>query len=203
MRVFLAMCVFGGGLMLSVGCASTGHSAHAPSAADRARWVAGRGGVERCAARESVLATLCEQLLVAAEPEPTPLRLRVLRHGPPRAYAFPPDAVYVTASAFARWPEDELAAAVAHELGHLLDEPTASASPVALVADATPAHLAIEMRADRIGRGLLRDAGRDPAALSRLLSRLATDARTPAETRAHLTRRLDVLALREVRAAGR
>jgi len=203
MRVRISLCVWMSGLMLAAGCSSTGPRPPGPSAAERARWVAGMGGVERCAAREAALATMCASLLATTQTDPASLRLRVLRAGPAGAYAFPPNAVYVTARAFERWPEDELTAAVAHELGHLLDQPWASDSPAGLIADATPGHLATEMRADRIGRRLLRDAGQDPTALSRLLSRLVADAHTRADTRAHLSRRIAALASLQRHAASR
>ncbi len=180
-------------LITASGCASAAVRGEA-SAADRARWASRMGGVERCPIRESRMQAVCARLLDESDAEAASLRLRVLRDGPPRAYAFPPVTIYVTARAFTQLPADELAAAIAHELGHLYDDAEHThAAPAALVTGAEGGALAIEMEADRLGVTRLRAAGMDPTALERLLQRIAAEPELSPTTRGHLQRRIAAL----------
>ena len=78
------------------------------------RWVGARGGLVDGPAREraqSVLRSLHPCL------EATPLRVHVLRSGELGAFAWPQGDVVVTTALVELLDDDELAAAVAHEVG--------------------------------------------------------------------------------------
>ncbi len=82
------------------------------------------------------------------------------------AFAWPDGSVLVTRDLVDLLDDEQLAAAIAHEIGHLLDDGHLAA-PAAL-ADA-PADDEPERRADRTGCRLLAEAGRSPDAMPRML----------------------------------
>lgn len=96
-----------------------------------------------------------------------------------RAYAWSNGWVMVSRG-LAEADEELLAAAIAHELGHLLvDKHLPMNDPdrlTALIGTKRPAALDPEVAADRVGLGLMRLAGYDATALHRLLVELRTDA---------------------------
>lgn len=92
------------------------------------------------------------------------VEVRVLAQETLVAYAFRAGVVFVSRGLVARLGADELAAAIAHELGHLTREGDALAARDA------------EAQADRLGVALLEASGVPPGAMAHLLRRLA-DAR--------------------------
>jgi Zn-dependent protease with chaperone function len=83
--------------------------------------------------------------------------------------------------------DDELAAAIAHEAGHLLAEGHLQ-RPAALNGCATDRDA--EISADLLGRQLLRNAGLPQDAVARLLRKVAAHPKTTPACRDHLTRRI-------------
>jgi Zn-dependent protease with chaperone function len=67
--------------------------------------------------------------------------------------------------------DDELTAALAHELGHLLDRGDLPSPPAALIGGASGDDP--ELRADQIGRHLVEASGRSPDAMARMLAKIA------------------------------
>ena len=85
------------------------------------------------------------------------------------AWAWPQGRIEISRLLLDRLDDNELAAALAHELGHLIDGGHLHAAPSALAGDAGD----LERRADRIACGLLRSRGVPGAALTRMLGKLA------------------------------
>jgi hypothetical protein len=88
------------------------------------------------------------------------------------AWAWPDGRVQVSRVLVDRLDDDELAAALAHELGHLLDGGNLSSAPLAL--SGSPRVGDLEDRADRIGCCLLERRGVPCEAMARMLTAVAT-----------------------------
>jgi Zn-dependent protease with chaperone function len=86
------------------------------------------------------------------------------------AFAWPDGSVLVTRDLADLLDDDELAASLAHEIGHLVDGGHLAPAPAALAG--TPTDDDRERRADRTGCRLLATHGRPPAAMPRMLSTL-------------------------------
>jgi Zn-dependent protease with chaperone function len=89
------------------------------------------------------------------------------------AWAWPDGRIEVSRVLLDRLDDDELAAALAHELGHLLDRGHLAAAPRALAGDGGD----LEHRADRIGCVLLSSRGVSGEAMIRMLGKLAAATR--------------------------
>jgi Zn-dependent protease with chaperone function len=116
------------------------------------------------------------------------LRVGVSDRGGLGAWAWPRGAVEVSRDLVDLLDDEELAAAVAHEVGHLDDGGHRAPPPSALggAADAEA-----EARADRLGCRLLAARGLDPAATVRLLEKLdaaLASPRAPAPFAARIAR---------------
>jgi len=177
-RVFSMLLILGV-LSLFFGCEA------APGG--RAAWIARQGGLQddgQQARAESVL-----NRLVAGHPQ-IDVKVRVLASQGVCAYAWPDRTIFVTAGLMARADDDVLAAAIAHELGHLLSDgqvnAIASLNGCGEGADA-------ERRADAFGLGLLELQQLPPRSMSTMLG-LVRDANvlTPTCRRA-MTRRIEIL----------
>ena len=99
------------------------------------------------------------------------LTVEVVESASPRAFAWPSGHLLVSCGLAQDADEGALAAALAHECGHLLDDGHLVAHPATLAHGAADA----EARADEIGAELLARAGYDPEAMDRLVACLATD----------------------------
>jgi Zn-dependent protease with chaperone function len=95
------------------------------------------------------------------------------------AWSWPDGRIRVSRPLVAALDDDELAAVIAHELGHLA---LGASGPVHSVAG-TDRHLAAEVAADRAGCALLAARGVRPAAMVRMLERLALVASLDLEAR--------------------
>ena len=99
----------------------------------------------------------------------SPVAVRVLASDAVCAYSWPDGQVFVTRGLVEVLNEDELAAAVAHEVGHLLDGehavPVVSLQGVRGSTDS-------EERADAMGVQLLERQGIGPAAMSMMLTKV-------------------------------
>ena len=91
------------------------------------------------------------------------------------AWAWPDGRIEVSRKLVDQLDADELAAALAHELGHLIDRGHLHAVPNALAGE--PGDL--ERRADRIGCTVLRNAGVPVDAMPRMLGKVAVATRDP------------------------
>jgi Zn-dependent protease with chaperone function len=87
------------------------------------------------------------------------------------AWAWPDGRIVVSQALVDRLDDDELAAALAHEIGHLLDGGHLATVPLALRGDTRDGDL--ELRADRTGCELLASRGRPLEAMSRMLAKVA------------------------------
>ncbi|HVX83620.1 MAG TPA: M48 family metalloprotease [Phycisphaerae bacterium] len=140
---------------LCAGCSQSLLVAQCPTPVDRdphAAWTSSHGGLlpgpETAFARRA-LERVSSQL---AGPQ---LRIFVLRCADPVAYSFPDGSIYISAALIHALSDDQLAAVVAHELGHLLHDKFLT-PPAALrgnIQNATGAD--IESAADALGRELL------------------------------------------------
>jgi predicted Zn-dependent protease len=86
------------------------------------------------------------------------------------AFAWPDGSVLVTRELVDLLDDDQLAAALAHEIGHLVDGGHLAAAPAALAG--RPSDDDLERRADRTGCELLAAHGRAPSAMSGMLATL-------------------------------
>ena len=131
------------------------------------RWVRQEGGLVRGDAQARVervirpLTAVCGGHAITA---------RVLNSGTPSAYAWPDGSVFVTRGLLDLLNDEELAAAVAHELGHLLEDGHLH-GPMSLQGECRK--LDGEERADLRGCQLLEAAGLPADAMARLLRKVA------------------------------
>ena len=121
---------------------------------------------------------------------PAPPTLRVLDNDAPTAYAYRGGRIYVTRALVDIATDDELTAALAHELGHLSEPRKLQASRA--LSDARPPADA-ESRADTAALALLRDAGIPAAAMATLLEKVREHPATPADVRPPLAARITLL----------
>jgi predicted Zn-dependent protease len=118
------------------------------------------------------------------------VRLAVGNSARPAAYSWPDGRVLVTRGLLRLLDEEQVAAAVAHELGHLVVGGHVS-TPAAL--GGATAVRDVESRADAAGRELLRVAGYDPGAMARMLQTVAASPDTGRACRARLLDRVERL----------
>ena len=156
--------------------AGTGCAAGAGSGTTEPRdeWASRRGGVTRDARLARLRAAAAPVVTQAALARP--VRLAVLDTPRVGAYSFPDGRIFVSRGLadLLAGDDEALAAAVAHELGHLyrpadqaqaLGGATSRAGPAAGEPD--------EFRADATACALLRAAGLDPGALADVLRKVA------------------------------
>jgi predicted Zn-dependent protease len=147
------------------GCASP-PSAHSR---DIAEWAAQQGGIECLdSARQQRLERVARPLLAAYGRGVT---LHVLASDHACAYAWPGGDVFVTRRLTEILDDNELAAAVAHELGHLMSDPRKPSAAAATLAPAADDDQ--ERQADARGAALLKRAGLPAAAMTQMLESVA------------------------------
>jgi predicted Zn-dependent protease len=119
------------------------------------------------------------------------IRLTVTDSPTVAAYAWPDGRIVLTRALIRLLDDDELAAALAHEVGHLLADGhlrTAAALRGAPPHDAPG--LDVESRADAAGCGLLTASGCAPGAMSRMLEKVAAAPGASKSARASLKSRI-------------
>jgi Zn-dependent protease with chaperone function len=121
-----------------------------------------------------------------------PLRpiARLLDSSDLAAWSWPGGEIYVTQALAEMLSDDELAAVIGHELGHM---DLADGHPHAAALAATDASDDVEQRADRRGVELLTRSGQSPAAMREALTKLSTAPRLSPSTRLQLVRRVAAL----------
>lgn len=152
-------------------------------------WSRGQGGTVEAGEQPQRLRTVARRLHVTELP--TPLSFRVLATNEPGAYAWPDGSIFVTRGLMRILNEDELGAAIAHEIGHVLAEDP----HVAARALGGPAQDA-EMRADAIACDILNASGMSPELMIDVLRKMRRDGEQDAQTRDALARRMACLACR-------
>ena len=99
--------------------------------------------------------------------------------------------VYLTAGLVDAATEDEIAATIAHEMGHLVKAQGATHSEAAGL-NGNGTSLSVEQRADAAGIAVLQRTSRPPAALLSLLTKVhATSA--SADSKEEIQKRIDLL----------
>jgi predicted Zn-dependent protease len=152
-----------------------------------ARWLAQRGGTIET--RDSHrIQSMTDQLLARSGGSVTQVHIVVLDSDRPVAYAWPPTTVIVCRGLLESYDCSLVMAAVAHEIGHLVDDGHVAA-PQALTGSVLSSARDAESRADDIGRAMLEKAQMNPSAMHRLLTRLGHDPRLDKATRAQLLMR--------------
>ena len=181
-------------MVLSVlsGCATSGSAPGAINA--HARWEESCGGITcdpcPCCKATAALARVAGQTLASR------LDVKVLDSSSPVAYSFPDGSIYIARGLVDRLTPDELAAVIAHEMGHLFHDGNIP-SPAALRGIGSISHSRdIESAADCLGRQLLIEQGIDPKALPNALQKVADASRNsdfyaPLSARIRYLRSLD------------
>lgn len=114
------------------------------------------------------------------------LRFEVIDSDVPGAYSWPDGRVAVTAGLVDALDDAELAAAVAHELGHLLNDGHLRGGGVAALKGSGGAPADVEEAADDAGVQLLLESHLSPGAMARMLTKVKDSPRTPHGCRAAL-----------------
>jgi predicted Zn-dependent protease len=159
-----------------------------------AKWVEQLGGSES-GLRDERLQRVCSGLL----PEHLQSRVRaaVLCSAEPAAYSWPSGEVFVTCGLIDLLGDDDhLAAAVAHEVGHLLaDERHGGRGAVASLRgrETRDDGLQAECDADATGAELLRRAGLQPSQMTAMLRKVRDAAHLPPQYRDAMARRIEQL----------
>jgi len=176
--------------MLNVGCATR------TAEPSWAAWAARQGGIVATADAGHLRAVAAlERFRQFGSGSGRSLSVQVLASERACAYAWPDGTVFVARGLLRLLNDDELAAAVAHELAHL------SAGPAPVEIGNMPAALRgtsalpadHESRADAIACDLLDGIGLSPAPLARALAKVRDDPLTPRACGEPLDRRVRLL----------
>jgi len=119
------------------------------------------------------------------------VKVRVSRSGRVGAFSWPDGRVELTSGLVERLNEDEIAAAIAHELGHVLEGQPGGATSALSGRSGSPDD--VEARADRFATRLLARAGYDPSAMSRTLTKVMNTPGMAPACRARLAGRIALL----------
>lgn len=151
------------------------------------QWVKDQGGVDVTPQRVRRAQGVADRL-AAGNPE-LKVRVCVLAMRAPSAFSWPDHSVFVTRGLLDRATDDELAAAIAHELGHLLNDGHAHAA-FGLHGDQ---HLDAEARADATGVELLAARNISATAMPTMLAKVRDGGNLPEFRRQALRQRIELL----------
>ena len=158
------------------------------------RWAESRGGTLMGIHHDRAQAALAP--LTGCGAIQRPVTVAVLDSDDAGAYCWRSGAIYVTRGLLEALEDDELTAAIAHEVGHLLVDghmPRTAALDGCRTACGVGGQEDSEIAADRMGRELLRVAGVREGALTDLLRKLATQPANTPNCRDHLGHRIAAL----------
>ncbi len=148
-------------LCLLAGCRASGGSGQI--AAYQPLWVRDHGGLSQDGPSQHRLDTVIQRWHIERK---IPIRCNVLNSDAVAAYAWPDGSVYLTRGLMSILTDEQLAAVLAHEAGHLLDHGyIASARSLQGHTDRVDR----EVRADRIGCQLLQSLGLSRGAMIDML----------------------------------
>lgn len=122
----------------------------------------------------------------------SPIRVRLLAADGVAAYGWRGGRVFVTQGLVDLLDDEELSAAIAHEIGHLLGGGSGG-TVTGLRGCAGDAGLDAEVRADRLGIELLARHQIAPQAMTRMLAKVERVATLPPDCRKALRRRIELL----------
>lgn len=131
-------------------------------------------------------------LLQTVPPTSRKIRLHVLASESLTAYAWPTGEIYISRGLVAALSDEELAAAVAHEMGHLVGDGHVCAV-AALDGQANDHAHDHERQADAVGCRLMSQCGLPTVAMSRMLQKVHDAQSTRSPLRAHLQARIGAL----------
>jgi hypothetical protein len=131
---------------------------------DRASWMSQQGGILLDPGRQERVDSIAHRLVIG-HPE-LPTTVRILNSDAVCAYGLPDGTLFVTRGLLDRADDDVIAAALAHEMGHLLGD--GYVRPVVSVKGCNE-DLGAEGRADAYGVELLRLQNLPPDSMVRML----------------------------------
>jgi predicted Zn-dependent protease len=169
---------------LLLGCSATGCAQHVQQGVPE-NWVLSRGG---CLG-DAVYAGRVNQAYARLKC-PARTSVRVLASPEPAAYSWPNGEVFVTRGLLDLLDGEELAAAISHEVGHLL---SSDGRGGVLGLRGHQKGLGAEVRADEIGTNLLTTAGIRPETMAAMLSKVRDAARLQPSCRSEMDRRIELL----------
>ena len=175
--------IFGILPFLLFGC---GAAPHPPT-----EWVRQQGGLV-CDGRQGRAAMLLARLVDRTDE--ARVRVYVLSSDDLSAHSWADGSVYVTRGLVDQLTDDELLAAMAHELGHLMRGGQVSASVSLRGCDRGGTCVDEEERADAIGLDLLKARGVPAGAMASMLEKVAIAEEPASPCHRALLRRIDVLA---------
>jgi Zn-dependent protease with chaperone function len=152
-------------------------------AATKRAWVAGKGGELARDPQLSQVQTIAAKVSAGS----STLTFHILASDDPRAYSWPDGSIYVTRGLINLLNDDELAAVIAHERGHLVKS-GATTSVVSL--RGCDKDLAVEMHADAVGVQLLKDSGIPATTMADMLRKVRDGAHITPECRKGMEERI-------------
>ena len=161
--------------------------AHRTTASAPAAWIDQLGGRET-GVYECRATRVLDRLL--NEPVRCRFSVAVLGSPEPVAYCWPNGDVFVTRGLLDLLDDEELAAAIAHEVGHVM---TAPPSHGIVSLRGRDSRLTAEVDADAAGAKLLTAAGLHPDAMSAMLAKVRDAVDIPSRYREQMSRRIDLL----------
>jgi len=142
----------------------------------RARWEMEQGGLVSSGQHGLLLRAQSVLARVESGCGTLPLHIAVLTNDAPVAHSFRDGSLYVSTGLMRQFTDEELAAALAHELGHLVIDGLVSPEPAALAGVALQTD-DVELHADLLARNILHAHGLPPAALTTALEKVAAASR--------------------------
>jgi len=121
-----------------------------------------------------------------------PITVQVLASDAPCAFSWPTGHLFVTRGLIDSLDDDELAAAIAHELGHLLSDGQLQSVASLRGFGVDPDR---EAKADAAGIGLLQACGLPTEAMVRMLEKVKASPLVPPGCRKALQRRIELLSV--------
>jgi predicted Zn-dependent protease len=156
-------------------------------------WVREMGGIDADASRQARAEHLLLRIGAVRRDVPT-VRVQVLDNGTAGAYSWPDGSLFVTRGLMDMLDDEELVAALDHELGHLIKDGR-PAGIIGLKGCDHSGGFEAECQADLVGLRLLAGQGIPPTVMTRMLAKVKNGGLLPS-CRAMLQRRIELLEAR-------